>query len=380
MGKPRILIVFGTRPECIKVWPLIEVCQSRSDFETIVCNTGQHAELVDDAMAFLAITPHHDLKLMTPNQTLAGLSSAMMTKIDAVLRDSKPDFVVVQGDTTTTLITALACFYRNIPFGHIEAGLRSYDLASPFPEEGNRMMVSQIANQHYAPTQRNVDALLKIGILPEKTFLTGNPGVDAVMRVAKKAGSLSWYACNGVNSDLAEKLMFPQIPVVLVTLHRRENHGAPLLDIFAAVKRLTVAFPNVIFVMPVHPNPAVKLPSQAYFNDCENVHILSPLSYPFFIKLINRSQFVISDSGTVQEEAPALGKFVIVTRDTTERTEALDAGMTQLVGHDFELIFQTASRMLSKKQVARPVKLFGDGQASQRILEAVADSIHLRQT
>ena len=372
MDKSKVLVVFGTRPECIKLWPVVEELRGDRRFVTRVCNTGQHREMVASAMQTLGFRADFNLDLMTPNQTLADIVSRLLGALDGLIRTEKPDWVLVQGDTSTTIAAALAAFYQKVAIGHIEAGLRSYNLNSPFPEEANRVLVGHLASLSFAPTQRNVQALMREGIPESRIRLTGNTVVEAVQTISKRAARLKWSEL-GLNAPgLVSDLEHEGRQVVLVTQHRRENHGQPLAGILRAIKQLALEFAETLFVFPVHPNPAVKQEVIQALSGLSNVHLTEPLDYPALIRIAARSSLIISDSGGLQEEGPALGKKVIVTRDTTERQEAVEAGFTVLTGSDTALICNLARQELHHPGQRAAAELFGDGKASKRIADAIA--------
>ena len=364
---PRLLFIFGTRPEAIKMAPVVLEAQKRADtFETIVCVTGQHREMLDQVNQYFQIVPDIDLQLMQPNQTLASLTSRCLTEVDRVITEKNPTFVLAQGDTTTVLAASLATFYRNISFVHIEAGLRSGNLFSPWPEEMNRRVSSIVATRHCAPTSRAVDALTAEGVLPKMIRLTGNTVIDALMYSVERERE------NAVRWEV--KYSFPAIqPMVLITAHRRESFGHGFESLCSAFRRLALAFADHVFVYPVHLNPNVREPVFRLLGDLPNFHLVEPATYPEFVWLMDRSTIILSDSGGVQEEAPTLGKPVLVLRDTTERPEAMEIGATKLVGTDETLIVETASKLLTDRTYydsfrgkANP---YGDGTAAKQIID-----------
>lgn len=364
----RPLLLIGTRPEAIKMAPVAHACERRTDVRATVCLTGQHRELVAPMVAHFALPVHLDLELMQPDQTLAGLTARGLERLDAVLARGEHDCVVAQGDTTTVLCAALAAFYRRVPFVHVEAGLRSGSLASPWPEELNRRVASVAARLHCAPTARARDALLAEGHAPETVHLTGNTVIDALLWTRERVRHAG---------DAGRPL--PELEgrrVVVVTCHRRENHGAPLEAVCRAVLELAAAHPQVVFACPVHRNPRVSEPMRRLLSGRENVLVVDPLSYPDFVWLMDRATLLLSDSGGVQEEAPSLGKPVLVLRETTERPEVIELGLAELVGTSTERIVARATALLAQGEPAARFagreNPYGDGRAGARIAELIA--------
>jgi len=363
----RLLFVFGTRPEAIKMAPVILAAQKRAGtLETIVCVTGQHREMLDQVNRYFAIVPDVDLKLMLPDQTLASLTSRCLTEVDRVIAETKPTFVLAQGDTTTVLTASLAAFYNKVAFVHVEAGLRSGNLYSPWPEEMNRRVSSIIAARHCAPTRRAVDALTSEKIPPEKIRLTGNTVIDALMYSVERERE------NAVRWEVKYPFLGTR-PMVLITAHRRESFGHGFESLCSAFRQLALEFPDHVFIYPVHLNPHVREPVFRLLGNLPNFHLIEPAAYPEFVWLMDRSIIILSDSGGVQEEAPTLGKPVLVLRDTTERPEAVEIGATKLVGTDETLIVETASKLLTDRSYydsfrgkANP---YGDGMAAKRIVD-----------
>ena len=363
----RLLFVFGTRPEAIKMAPVVLEAQKRANaFETIVCVTGQHREMLDQVNRYFQIVPDIDLKLMQPDQTLASLTSRCLTELDRVITEKKPTFVLAQGDTTTVLAASLAAFYHRISFVHIEAGLRSGNLYSPYPEEMNRRVSSIIAARHCAPTHRAVDALKVEGVPQEMIRLTGNTVIDALIYSVEKEreNSVRWEA------------KYPFLgnrPMVLITAHRRESFGRGFESLCSAFRRLALSFADHEFIYPVHLNPNVRGPVFRMLGELPNFHLIEPAAYPEFVWLMDRSKIILSDSGGVQEEAPSLGKPVLVLRDTTERPEAMEIGATKLVGTDEALIVETASKLLTDRSFYDSFRgkknPYGDGMAAKRIID-----------
>lgn len=366
----KISVIFGTRPEAIKLCPLILAMKFHPDFEPHICVTGQHREMLDQMLEVFGVVPDVDLSIMQPNQTLSSLTSRAITAIDDYLTENKPDMVIVQGDTTTTFCASLVAFYHNIPVGHVEAGLRTRNKLSPFPEEINRVLASHIADYHFAPTELSKENLLREGISENKIFITGNTVIDALFFAIKKIKKhppeipgLPEYVLNNPNNNL-----------ILITGHRRENFGEGFKSICNATVTLAKRFPEVGFVYPVHLNPNVQEAVFHIMTGFENIHLIKPLSYLPFVALMERSTLILTDSGGVQEEAPSLGKPVLVMRDTTERPEAVDAGTVKLVGTDRMAIIDNVSTLLTDSKaynaMANAVNPYGDGKACGRILTA----------
>ena len=354
----RILVVVGTRPEAVKMAPVIRrLRQDPSRFATVVCATAQHREMLDSVLSLFEITPDVDLDLMRPDQDMNQLASRAFAALDPVLRDQKPDWLLVQGDTTTALCAAVAAFHRGVRVGHVEAGLRTGDLARPFPEEMNRRVVDLVAEACFAPTRRATEALAGEAVPAHRIHLTGNTVVDALEEIARREGEVA-----------------PE-DMVLVTAHRRESFGEPLERILRAVSRLARAFPRTRFVHVVHPNPNVRAAVDAA-EAPPNVERVEPLDYRAFLRLLRASRFAISDSGGVQEEAPAFGKVVLVLREKTERPEGVEAGFARLVGTDEDRIFEEGSRILSGRSdldvPAGAGNPYGDGRAAERIASVLS--------
>ena len=366
----KISVIFGTRPEAIKLCPLILAMKSHPDFEPHVCVTAQHREMLDQMLEVFGVVPDVDLSIMQPNQALSSLTSRAITAIDGYLTEYKPDMVIVQGDTTTTFCSSLTAFYHNIPVGHVEAGLRTRNKFSPFPEEINRVLTSHIADYHFAPTELSKENLLREGISEDKIFITGNTVIDALFFAIEKVKKhppdipgLSEHVLNNPNNKL-----------ILITGHRRENFGEGFESICNAIVTLAEKFPEVEFVYPVHLNPNVQEPVFHIMSGFENIHLIEPLSYLPFVALMERSTLILTDSGGIQEEAPSLGKPVLVMRDTTERPEGVDAGTVKLVGTDRRTIIENVSSLLTDENaynaMANAVNPYGDGKATGRILVA----------
>lgn len=364
----QVLVIAGTRPEAIKLAPVMLALRRSQSLHPQLCSTGQHREMLRQAWESFGLRPDIDMHVMTGSQTLAGLSSRLFDAIDAELEARRPDYLLVQGDTTTVMVAATCAFYRNIPVGHVEAGLRSHDLARPFPEEFNRRVVSLAASMHFAPTAGAAENLRREGVPESRIFVTGNTIVDALLAMRDRVreaqpelpGGLSETVCGGR-------------PFVLITVHRRELSHDGLLSICDAVKDLAQAFPQALFVWPVHPNPRVRDIVPTRLEMVPNVLLTGPLDYPIFAFLLDHCHFVISDSGGIQEEAPSFGKQVLVLREVTERPEAVEAGFCQLLGADGRLLRKVAASLLraAKPPLVRKPNPFGDGHAAERIVQSV---------
>lgn len=373
----KILFVFGTRPEAIKMAPLIIECLHYPDeFEVEVCLTGQHREMLDQVVEFFDLPVQYDLKLMKPNQTLSGLTADAVKLLEPVLAESKPNLVVVQGDTTTAFAGALAAFYAKTKIAHLEAGLRSGSKYSPFPEEINRMLVGRMADFHFCPTSKAQENLAKEGIA-QNAWVVGNTVIDALLlglEIIKEDG-LDFSA-----EKEFSKVDFAKHRVILVTGHRRESFGEPFEHICRALLTIVEKFPDTEIIYPVHLNPNVQKPVNEILHNHPRVHLIKPLDYPRLIWLMHRSHLVLTDSGGIQEEAPSLGKPVLVMREVTERTEGIDAGTARLVGTNQERIVEEASLLLSNKQayqkMARAVNPYGDGTTSQQIVDIIHKMAH----
>jgi UDP-N-acetylglucosamine 2-epimerase len=364
------MVVFGTRPEAIKLAPVIRELKAHPRaFEIQVCVTGQHREMLDQVLDVFSIRPDHDLDLMQPAQTLAGYAARGLVGLDRLFRDEKPDLVIVQGDTTTTFVAALAAFYRRASVAHVEAGLRSLDKDAPFPEEINRSLATRLADFHFAPTQRARENLLREGVDPSRIFVTGNTVIDALLDVCSRLDS------GELRPSLAEQM--PRLPerFILLTAHRRENQGAGLTGIFRAVRALTHRLPEFDFVFPAHLSPAVQRPAREILGALPRVHLLPPADYVSFAWLMKHCRLILSDSGGVQEEAPSLGKPVLVMREVTERPEGIEAGNACLVGTQEERIVRETCRLLndtaSYNAMAEARNPYGDGHAAKKVVEAL---------
>ena len=369
---PKILIIFGTRPEAIKLFPVIQALSASSALAVRTCVTAQHRGLLDQVLAIAGVTPDIDLDLMEPGQTLDRLTARLLTGLGDVMDRERPDRVIVQGDTATAMVGALAAYYRKIPVSHVEAGLRSGDIYQPFPEEVNRRIVAPIADQHFAPTQTAADALLRENIAPALIHVTGNTVIDALHATTARiaADPLLAAGLDGLAARFAGK------KIILVTTHRRENFGGGMENIARAIARIA-ARDDVAVIFPVHPNPNVVAVMDKALGAQANIARIDPLDYPHFIRALGLSHIVLTDSGGVQEEAPALGKPVLVMRETTERPEGVAAGTAKLIGTDENRIVSEIFTLLddnaAHQAMARAHNPFGDGHASARIAKVVAD-------
>lgn len=366
--KLKIMTVFGTRPEAIKMAPVVmEMAKHPDEIAPVVAVTAQHREMLDQVLRLFRITPDYDLDIMAAGQTLFDITTRAMKGLDEVLTEEKPDLVLVHGDTTTTFAGALAAYYHQIAVGHVEAGLRTYNKYSPFPEEMNRHLTGAIADLHFAPTATSAENLRAEHVPEKDIFITGNTVIDALHHTVREEFSFADDALSGL--DYANRR------VVLVTTHRRENLGEPMRHVYKAMKRLIDEIPDIEIVFPVHKNPKVREVVNEELGGAERVHLIEPLDYEPFANLMDRSTLVLTDSGGVQEEAPALGKPVLVLRDTTERPEAVSAGTVLLVGTEEERVYSEAKRLLTdEKSYARMAEAkspYGDGEAARRIVEAI---------
>lgn len=373
--KIKNLIIFGTRPEAIKMAPLIHAFNQHSEtFTTKVCLTAQHREMLDQVMEFFELEADYDLDLMKPNQTLNCLTSDILLDLKPILDNFQPDYIYVHGDTTTTMASALAAFYSGAKICHVEAGLRTYNLQSPFPEEMNRQVTGIISDINFAPTEDSAQNLLKEGKDEESIFVTGNTVIDALIYGIEKVKNTSF---EDKEIQRLHKIIDTDKKLILVTGHRRENHGEGFIKICAALKQIAIENPEVQIIYPVHLNPKVKEPVYKVLSGIDNIYLISPLAYPAFIWLMEKSYLIITDSGGVQEEAPSLGKPVLVMRETTERPEAVDAGTVILVGTDKDKIINETSRLLhdveAYERMSRTHNPYGDGKASERIVKFIID-------
>ena len=361
----KVMLIFGTRPEAIKMVPLVKALEQADGFEPQVVVTAQHREMLDQILELFDVTPNVDLDLMQPGQSLAGLTSRVVERLEPVIADLQPDVVLVQGDTTTTFCGALSAFYENVPVGHVEAGLRTGDIRSPFPEEMNRVLTTRLTTWHFAATDSNRQTLLSEGVDPASVFVTGNPVIDSLLKIRDQIDQ-------GVRSSQTDGLFARfKRPYVLVTGHRRESFGGGFESICTAIRTLADRHPEFDIVYPVHLNPNVQEPVNRILSGISNVHLIDPLSYEPFVAMMARSFFVLTDSGGVQEEAPSLGKPVLVMRDKTERQEGLEGGV-RLVGTDANRILKESERLMTDdlhyRSMAEAINPYGDGQAAERIV------------
>ena len=371
-----VMPIFGTRPEAIKLAPVIRALRQAPEFEVRIVVTGQHREMLDQVLRVFELVPDSDLDLMRPGQSLTHITCGALSGLDGLLERDRPDVVLVQGDTTTTFAAALAAFYHRIPVGHVEAGLRTDDPYRPFPEEINRRLTSVLARWHYAPTARAARRLIQEGVEPERVWLTGNTVIDALLHVAARGGP--------VRHPLVRHHLEQGRRLLLVTTHRRESWGEPHRAVYRALKELIGAFDDVVGVVSVHPNPAVRQVATEELDGVERVVLMEPPDYLAFVPLLQAATLVLTDSGGLQEEAPALGKPVLVLRDVTERPEGVEAGCARLVGTDRARIVEEASRLLSDPEAYRAMALavnpYGDGRAAERIVQALRWAMGLSTT
>jgi UDP-N-acetylglucosamine 2-epimerase (non-hydrolysing) len=363
----KILTIFGTRPEAIKMAPVVKILEQSVDFQVITAVTAQHRQMLDQVLDLFAIRPDYDLDIMQPNQTLTEITTRVLLGLKTVLEREKPDLVLVHGDTTTTMAGSLAAYYQQIPLGHVEAGLRTFNKYSPYPEEMNRKLTGALTDLHFAPTATAKANLLKEGVNAGSIVVTGNTVIDALLQTVTPTYCFA--------DDVLNRIDFTHHQVILVTAHRRENWGEPMRHIFSVIKEVVAANPDTEAVFPVHLNPKVRELAGEILGAQERVHLIEPLDYQAFANLIKQSYLVLTDSGGIQEEAPALGKPVLVLRDTTERPEAIGAGTVKMVGTDQEKIFNETNLLLRNQnaylKMANAVNPYGDGQAARRILQAL---------
>ncbi|NLM62299.1 MAG: UDP-N-acetylglucosamine 2-epimerase (non-hydrolyzing) [Clostridiales bacterium] len=366
MDKVKVMVVFGTRPEAIKMAPLVLELKNREQVECIVCTTGQHRQMLDPIIEIFGLDVDFDLNIMEPDQTLSMITSKTITGMEPVLEKTKPDMVLVHGDTSTAFAAALAAFYRKIPVGHVEAGLRTGNRYSPYPEEMNRRLISEIAEMHFSPTKSNAENLRRESVTGD-IFITGNTVIDALHTTVSK--SFRFY------SDCLLDIDFDRERVLLVTAHRRENYGRPLENIMNALRDLAYAYPDIRIVYPVHMSPVVRDTAERILGNVPRVSLIEPLNVDEMHNLMDRCHLVLTDSGGLQEEAPALGKPVLVVRRETERPEAVEAGTVKVCGVERETIFRMASELLDSEeaysQMANAVNPYGDGKACRRIVDAI---------
>lgn len=367
----KVMTVFGTRPEAIKMAPLVKELKKRKEVECIVCVTAQHREMLDQVLETFDIVPDYDLNIMQKGQTLTDITVRALKGLEDVIKEVKPNIVLVHGDTTTTFAGALAAFYNQTDIGHVEAGLRTYDKYSPYPEEMNRQMVSSLSDMNFAPTKLSADNLIKEGKKKENIFITGNTVIDAMSTTI---------------SDDYQNEVFDWVGndrMILLTAHRRENIGDSMRSIFKAVKRIVTEFPDVKVVYPIHKNPIVREIANEIFGDCDKVKLIEPLEVFDFHNFMNKSYIILTDSGGVQEEAPALGKPVLVLRNTTERPEGIEAGTLKLTGTDEETIYEETKKLLTSKEeyevMSKASNPYGDGHASERITDEIIKRYTLKR-
>ncbi|MBN7773076.1 UDP-N-acetylglucosamine 2-epimerase (non-hydrolyzing) [Clostridium aminobutyricum] len=363
----KVMTVFGTRPEAIKMAPLVKALNETEGIESVLCVTAQHREMLDQVLELFQLVPDYDLNIMKPNQTISQITSNVLVGLEEVLKKEKPDVVLVHGDTTTTFAAGLASFYQQIKVGHVEAGLRTYDKYSPYPEEMNRVLTGHLADFHFAPTERNKNNLLRESINENIIYITGNTVIDALLEVVEKPYEFE--------DETLKKINFEQRRVITVTCHRRENLGENMENIFGAIRRLAEEFDDVEIIYPMHMNPKVRETANKILNGVPRVHLIDPLQYQPFVNLMAKSFFIITDSGGMQEEAPALGKPVLVVRKETERPEAVEAGTAKLAGIDLETIYAMSKELLVNQaaydEMAHAVNPYGDGHACERIVKAI---------
>lgn len=359
----KVMTIFGTRPEAIKMAPLVKELESRKEIETIVCVTAQHRQMLDQVLSAFDINPNYDLDIMKSGQSLSDITSRVLQSLDKVIKEVKPDIVLVHGDTTTTLAASFAAFYNQVILGHVEAGLRTYDKYSPYPEEINRQVTGIIADMHFAPTNISKDNLLKEGKNEDTIYVTGNTAIDALKTTVKK----------NYTHEILEKIGNDKM--ILLTAHRRENLGENMKSMFSAIKRIVDEFDNIQVVYPIHLNPLVRDIANDIFGDCNKIHLIEPLEVLDFHNFLNKSYIIMTDSGGIQEEAPSLGKPVLVLRNTTERPEGIAAGTLKLAGVDEENIYNLTKELLTNKKLydsmSKASNPYGDGNASKYIADAL---------
>lgn len=362
----KVMLVFGTRPEAIKMCPLVNELKTRENIKTVVCVTGQHRQMLDQVLEAFGVTPDYDLSIMKSGQTLFDITTNILNRIGNVLDEVKPDVVLVHGDTSTTFVTALACFYKQIPVGHVEAGLRTYNIYSPYPEEFNRQAVGIVAKYNFSPTELSKQNLLNEGKTPESIYVTGNTAIDALKTT--------------VRNDYAhpELAWAEGSRLIIITAHRRENLGEPMHHMFRAIRRIMDEHPDVKAIYPIHMNPVVRKAADEELGGCDRIHIIEPLEVLDFHNFLARSYMILTDSGGIQEEAPSLGKPVLVMRDTTERPEGIKAGTLKLVGTDEEVIYKNFKELLENKEaydvMAHASNPYGDGLACKRIADVLENN------
>ncbi len=367
MNKIKVMSVFGTRPEAIKMAPLVLELEKNPNIESVVCVTAQHRQMLDQVLEIFNIKPDYDLNIMKERQTLVGITARVLEGLDEVIKEAKPDIVLVHGDTSTSFVGALAAFYNQAMVGHVEAGLRTYDIYSPFPEEMNRNLTGRIASMHFSPTVQNKDNLLKENVAEENIYITGNTVIDAMKTTVKDDFVFE--------TELLNNIDYENKRVITMTAHRRENLGKPLENICRAIKRLVEKYDDIEVIYPIHMNPAVRETVNAIIGGMNRVNIIEPVNVDELHNLMARSYMVLTDSGGIQEEAPSLAKPVLVLRRETERPEAVEAGTVKIAGVDEDVIFDMASELLDSKEaynkMAQAANPYGDGNASLRIIDAI---------
>ena len=370
-GKMKVMTVFGTRPEAIKMAPIVKAMEKEERIESIVCVTAQHRQMLDQVLNIFDIKPDFDLNIFKPGQTLTEITTKALEGLEKVIIENKPDLLLVQGDTTTVFAGALAAFYQKVKIGHVEAGLRSGNLYSPYPEEANRKLTGILTDFHFAPTEKSRENLLKEGYPDEKIFITGNTVIDALFHVVKDEYIF--------NDELLDGIDFENKKVILMTSHRRENIGKPMENIFTSIKRIVEDYEDVEVVFPIHLNPKVRDIAYKVFDNHPRIHLVEPLDYEPFTNLMAKSYLVVTDSGGLQEEAPSLGKPVLVVREETERPEGILAGTAKLVGTNEEKIYREINTLLNVKEeylkMANAVNPYGDGKAAEKIVDIILQKL-----
>ncbi len=365
--KIKVMTIFGTRPEAIKMAPLVKKMEDYKEIESIVCITAQHREMLDMVLKLFEINPHYDLDIMQHGQSITDITTRVLKGIEEVLTKEKPDLVLVHGDTSTTFVGALAAFYQKISVGHVEAGLRSGNIYSPYPEEMNRRLTTSLANVYFAPTGGNYDNLIREGIDKAKIFITGNTVIDALLSVVEDGYIFE--------NDLLNKIDYENKKVIVMTCHRRENWGTPMENIFEAVNDLALENHDTEIIFPVHLNPNIRELAKEKMGDRQNIHLIEPLDYKPFANLLNKAYIILTDSGGIQEEAPALGKPILVMRTETERPEAVEAGTVKIIGVEKDKIKEEVTKLLKDKKeyekMKEAVNPYGDGRAAERTIEAL---------
>ncbi len=377
MQKLKVLTVFGTRPEAIKMAPLIKKMEECEQIESVVCITAQHREMLDTVLELFKIDSNYDLNIMKHGQSITDITVRVLKGMEDILTRERPDIVLVHGDTSTTFVGALAAFYQKIRVGHVEAGLRSGNIYSPYPEEMNRILTTNLASIHFAPTKGNYDNLIKEGIEPGKIFITGNTVIDALLSVVKENYTFE--------NNILNKMDYKNKKIIVMTCHRRENWGGPMEDIFMAVKGIVEENDNIEVIFPVHLNPSIHKLAKYIMGEHSNIHLIKPLEYEEFANLLNKAYLVLTDSGGIQEEAPALGKPILVMREETERPEAVEAGTVKIIGTEKENIKKEVNVLLNDSdeynKMANSTNPYGDGTASEKIVDFLLSYlVHFRDT